>query len=256
MGEIMAEKLDLDALARLASGSHVSGYNAVAPMDVLRLIARIRAIESRASNAGGAVAWSVTNDGGKSISSLLFENYYDAADHARRCGGMTKPIRVYTHPAPTSKEPVADERAAFESAYVEHMNTQEIHSYIGARDYTGEEIASLREGQNYGFDRLYLNGCWAGWKMARAALATAQTWIPVSERLPECKHECTTSGHDVSTTVLMHGTCIARFPGWAFGHLQSDGKWICYDSEHDFMDLTEVTHWMPLPAAPAKPEGV
>ena len=70
------------------------------------------ALESRASNAGGAVAWSVTNDGGRSISSVLFADYYDAADHARRCGGTTKPIRVYTHPAPASKEPVVDERAA------------------------------------------------------------------------------------------------------------------------------------------------
>jgi len=75
------------------------------------------ALESRASNAGGAVAWSVTNDGGRSISSVLFADYYDAADHARRCGGMTKPIRVYTHPAPASKEPVADEGISFDEWY-------------------------------------------------------------------------------------------------------------------------------------------
>lgn len=67
-----------------------------------------------------------------------------------------------------------DERAAFEAAYIAHLNEQDLHARVSAADYTVDEIASLRVGDAYdaGFDLRYgyLNGCWWGWKAGRASL--------------------------------------------------------------------------------------
>ena len=60
-------------------------------------------------------------------------------------------------------------REVFEAAYVRHMNSPEIASTWGQRDYTFEEIAAMREGDFYnvgvagvGQYHGYLNGCWWG----------------------------------------------------------------------------------------------
>lgn len=75
--------------------------------------------------------------------------------------------------------------------------------------------------------------------------------ISVKDRLPECKHECTSSGTNISNTVLLFGESAAgHSKGHGFGHLQDDGKWICYEGEYDEMNVIEVTHWMNLPTAP------
>lgn len=72
-------------------------------------------------------------------------------------------------------------------------------------------------------------------------------WISVDERMPKCEHECTGSGTDISQTVL-----IANGPlEFGMGHLQDDGKWVCYGGDHDFMYVDPVTHWLPLPRAPS-----
>lgn len=64
---------------------------------------------------------------------------------------------------------IAALREVFEAAYVRHMNSQEIASTWGQRDYTAEEIAAMREGGFYnvgvegvGQHHGYLNGCWWG----------------------------------------------------------------------------------------------
>jgi hypothetical protein len=223
----MAEKLDLDVLARLASGSHVSGYNAVAPMDVLRLIARIRALESRASNAGGAVG---TVD-------------YSCSGSVRWREGLTQGnfpdgTPLYTHPAPASKEPVADERAGFEA-------------WLPTLD--GSPSFDLDE-QGY-YDEWSVQRAWAAWQ-ARAALATAQTWQPIE-----------TAPRNVPVLVLASGQ---QFVAWfqddatdemydeSFGGSDHNKSWCVTDNKHGPYALRggRPTHWIPLPAAPAKPEGV
>jgi hypothetical protein len=254
MGEIMAEKLDLDALARLASGSHVSGYNAVEPMDVLRLIARIRAIEnevsslhaariayasefpltadgepdvgnihanirklkeSRASNAGGAVA------AGHFVKRSGFGPWIEI-DPAKEKGGT--PLYLYLHPAPASKEPVADERAAELEKLVRAVYLAGYNCHRKERNYDPmkeEIVGRLIDG-------------------IRAALATAQTWQPIetapkdgARHLVKCSHI---------------GRCVASESFDIDGN--SEGWFLVNDIK------VSPTHWMPLPAAPAKPEGV
>lgn len=58
-------------------------------------------------------------------------------------------------------------------------------------------------------------------------------WIPVTERLPEVAQEVIVS---------------TEFEGVCAGILDSYGEWFAPCSEYK---LTRVTHWMPLPAAPA-----
>lgn len=73
-------------------------------------------------------------------------------------------------------------------------------------------------------------------------------WIAVSERLPECPHECTTDDAMVSDTLLVTD---ARDQGsLGMGHMRADGTWKLYGGDYDFMHPEQVTHWMPLPPAP------
>jgi hypothetical protein len=56
-----------------------------------------------------------------------------------------------------------DERDRFEAAYAAMYREQ-----MGGK-MTAEEISKLRDGDAYGAHRIYLNGCWDGWKLAREA---------------------------------------------------------------------------------------
>lgn len=91
--------------------------------------------------------------------------------------------------AQADAEPGSVDRAAFEAAYVAHMNCQEIASTWGQRDYTVDEIAANREGEFYnvgiagvGQYSGYLNGCWWGWQNAPRS---TQPGRPVGVALPE-----------------------------------------------------------------------
>ncbi|WUR15666.1 DUF551 domain-containing protein [[Empedobacter] haloabium] len=88
---------------------------------------------------------------------------------------------------------------------------------------------------------------------APVAAAVPAGWVSVDERLPECMHECTSSGCDVSNTVLIYGETLMGMKGTGFGHARDDGTWACYDGEYDQMTVEKVTHWMPLPERPAAP---
>jgi hypothetical protein len=80
---------------------------------------------------------------------------------------------------------------------------------------------------------------------------TALGWISVEDRMPEFKHECTTSGCDVSDTVLVYGESEFGTNGCGFGHARDDGTWVNYEAEYDQLTVAKVTHWTPLPAAPS-----
>lgn len=68
-------------------------------------------------------------------------------------------------PQPVVREPLSDEREAFEAWYCKQM----VEAGYGS-DCT---IRQLREENHYGEHRVMLNGKWEGWQ-ARAALAAQQ----------------------------------------------------------------------------------
>ncbi|MCY1167800.1 hypothetical protein D9M73_77730 [compost metagenome] len=74
--------------------------------------------------------------------------------------------------------------------------------------------------------------------------ALPATWISVADNLPICENECTSSGTEISNTVLVYSPLQL-----GFGHLQDDGKWVIYEGDYD-MAPTTVTHWMSIPKAP------
>lgn len=100
-------------------------------------------------------------------------------------------------------------------------------------------------------DAKRLNDLWSTW-CACVSLLYLETnttkaqavpeWISVNNRLPECMHECTASGLEISDTVLVSNS--KDNPSIGFGHLREDGNWVVYEGEHDFMNPQKVTHWM------------
>jgi hypothetical protein len=68
-----------------------------------------------------------------------------------------------------------------------------------------------------------------------AGHAHAMRWVPVAERLPEI-------GDGV---VLM-----CRDNGYRLGFHGEDGKWWAEYNEGYYQDISDVTHWLPLPPAP------
>lgn len=77
-------------------------------------------------------------------------------------------------------------------------------------------------------------------------------WVPVEWNTPETPHECTTSGTNVSATVMICGTDVAgENNGIGFGHYQDNGNWVSYEAEYDFMMVQKVTHWARMPTLPS-----
>ena len=73
-------------------------------------------------------------------------------------------------------------------------------------------------------------------------------WISVEDRLPIRRYECFETGNLISRSVLI--TNKNESPSIGVGHVDDNGSWTCYDGEHDFMNVSSVTHWMPLPEPP------
>lgn len=110
-------------------------------------------------------------------------------------------------------------------------------------DFGGEMFNSLLE------NTIFKLHC----KMIELAIAEereASGWISVKDRLPICEFEHEELGVMVSQTVNIYGVSVDDNHGQGFGELHGDGRWVCYGGEHDFMNVKEVTHWSPLPAAP------
>lgn len=74
-------------------------------------------------------------------------------------------------------------------------------------------------------------------------------WISVKNKLPECEFELCENGDYVSNVVLVCNINSYEF-NTGFGHINDNGAWSVYDGEHDFMNVSNVTHWMPLPELP------
>ncbi len=123
--------------------------------DVVReLRQKVTALESRASNAGGAV-W-IQRD---HLEKAKMGAYLCRVEAEYRDGMGFVPL----YPAPASKEPVADERAAFEAALGDELKADQ-GEFSLAR--------ACSDGRPYTF--LATKWAWHAWQ-ARAALATAQT---------------------------------------------------------------------------------
>lgn len=74
-------------------------------------------------------------------------------------------------------------------------------------------------------------------------------WISVDDGLPDCEFELFETGDYVSNVVMVHSSNTFGF-NIGFGHVNEGGVWSVYDGEHDFMNVVNVTHWMPLPEPP------
>lgn len=99
------------------------------------------------------------------------------------------------------------------------------------------------------------------WNACRAAMLASSThshgsetatvpgkWIPVSERMPEMgEHQCYVLAADFKNHYWPNipNTQVGVYGDW-FG----DGNPAWDDGDGEDMHLKEVTHWMPLPAAP------
>ena len=86
---------------------------------------------------------------------------------------------------------------------------------------------------------------------AQAGQVAVPGWTSVDESLPEFRHECTSSGCEVSDSLMVYGQNGFGTMGCGFGHARDDGTWATYEAEYDQLTVVKVTHWMPLPAAPS-----
>lgn len=91
---------------------------------------------------------------------------------------------------------------------------------------------------------------WSAWQAAKAQ--AVPEWISVEDELPPCDFEFCETGEYVSNVVLIHSAATYGF-NMGMGHVNEDGVWSAYSGEYDFMNVLEVTHWMPLPDAPQEP---
>lgn len=90
------------------------------------------------------------------------------------------------------------------------------------------------------------------WRDYAAKAQAVPKWISVEDELPPCDFEFCETGEHVSNVVLIHSAATYGF-NMGMGHVNEDGVWNVYSGEHDFMNVLEVTHWMPLPDAPQEP---
>lgn len=83
--------------------------------------------------------------------------------------------------------------------------------------------------------------------------AQSQGWIPVSERMPKMgEHQCYVLAADFKNHYWPNipNTQVGVYGDW-FG----DGNPAWDDGDGEDLHLKEVTHWMPLPAAPQEVKG-
>lgn len=216
----VADALEAEYLA-VANGEKKPGKMDLEAL--VRAVQTIRALESRASNAGGAVAKIVGVD--------EYGPQIEWTKHWVELNGAS----LYTHPAPASKEPVADERDMVRGVPKSIINA--ITAYGDARadsKDTGEAIGNAVSA-------------------IRAALATAQPlWRSGgkdTERLDWlAQHGAWIAwGRDGEMCRVFHhsddedGRAVP-FCGWGSGK--------CYPTAREAIDAAM------LAAAPAKPEGV
>lgn len=83
--------------------------------------------------------------------------------------------------------------------------------------------------------------------------AQSQGWIPVSEQLPEMgEHQCYVLAADFKNHYWPNtpNTQVGVYGDWF-----DDGNPTWDDGDGEDLHLKEVTHWMPLPAAPQEVKG-
>lgn len=88
-------------------------------------------------------------------------------------------------------------------------------------------------------------------ELQAATKAAAPQWIPVSERLPDSDDEVLVYPFPDNSYGIRLGT-YHPYEG------KLKGKWTYEEERHSYyeqVEINNVTHWMPLPAAPVK-DGV
>lgn len=109
----------------------------------------------------------------------------------------------------------------------------------GVDQRTGEEGGHLMTAEDIA-DYLMENG------------VTVQKWIPVTERLPEDRQKilCFKKGKYASCVMTAnYSKCLEKYCDVDF-HGVKHGGFFNYDSEVGYYELSDITHWMPLPPAP------
>ena len=120
--------------------------------------------------------------------------------------------------------------------------------------WNGDQNDSARERMNKLLDRLAAYEDTGLTPEEINALQARQSWVPVSERLPEVVND-DESSDDVLIAIKYVYDSPGEKPVVCCGYLL-DGEWWAY-TEHDCHKIGEklnagdsVTHWMPLPAPP------
>ena len=79
-------------------------------------------------------------------------------------------------------------------------------------------------------------------------------WISVKERLPKKHGEylcyCT-DGFGRCVSIYSFAKNLSKVDDYYFEGIKRAG-WYSYDSELGYIEMDDVTHWMPLPDAPQK----
>ncbi|HDS7133359.1 TPA: DUF551 domain-containing protein [Klebsiella aerogenes] len=118
-----------------------------------------------------------------------------------------------------------------------------------------EILASIRPPHGFAFqwDADQRNAAADSWNACRGAMLQAgnspvipDTWIPVSERMPE-KNQSVLISVNFDSSLVEPLICTARYTGSTF---RRGGATIKPGS-----GIEQVTHWMPLPAAPQEVKG-
>lgn len=148
------------------------------------------------------------------------------------------PVYREAGPQPLPVVPDIDElRLAFEAAERESDDGFNLHKYgIG---YADDET----------------QGRWESWLACRAAMlqdgnspVIPDTWIPVSERMPEMgEKQRYVLAADFKNNYWPN---IPNTQVGVYGDWFDDGNPTWDDGDGEDLHLKEVTHWMPLPAAP------
>jgi hypothetical protein len=77
-------------------------------------------------------------------------------------------------------------------------------------------------------------------------------WIPVTERLPEDQHKVLCfkkSNYGSYAMTANFAKCLEEFCDIDFQG-KKHGGFFNYDREYGFYELSDITHWMPLPEPP------
>jgi len=212
--------------------------------EVIDVVEMVPAIANKAEEEGELPALhapeclGMNAGGGGHVYGYTYENVQEYARQAIAADRAARPVANKTEVDLDSIEQYRMQMAAISSAaigyWVESTGIKPEYDTMPLRD-----VAKLYAK----YETLHV--------AAQAGQVAVPGWISVDERLPEFRHECTSSGCEVSDSLMVYGESAFGAKGCGFGHARDDGSWATYEAEYDQLTVVKVTHWMPLPPSPA-----